>query len=752
MQPILGADKTKGGVMKNLLRVGVVVLAVYMGWGIWGCGGTASSNSGSSGGGGGATALEIANQMSLVEAQEESTPSASLGSKFLLLKALTTDTSTAYYTDPLDIWVHDDSMEALSIINEILCSFEQTLYAEKLNAGPYIALVDNAKCNNDKSSESDSESSSSAVEYETWFVDSSRASGADPQIVLVKIFQEETEFEPPMTIEARVTITEAVSDTKPYGDFELDFEMSDETESELVGQGKLTTVDRDDGQVQFVFSMRGLKADFLVSEDVNVVMSADGTTGYAYASHSFGGFESGSYNVAFNDLYYKAEKDDGDVKCLDRRNFNSHTFRYGVYNEDGSRLELANPGFGIQYTDGDREYWGFAGNWGVWLDEDIFADGLEVIRPSNDATYTLRVVDGKLVKHTQQQIALEDIKDAYLNYWDNDNMRDLRVSWDGSNFVVDAARVCEPETPCTWQELDAYNLTLMAGSWLNFWRDGLGSLFFVVPDDPNTVSDETTVTYDSSENLNARASEFDGGEITLYCFENCLRANITSEQINWMDGQSPYFPFSEDLGTPYVYTISPDDMMLKYEGEEVKLRAGVTSTGQNQWGVNSGAMVLSTNGLDNIWEIYGQSVYYTWETGPNQWNKLTGLVDSNGDYVEFDPPIMLQYAHTDGVKYQLEFQGEGELHGIPWEQVEGTDRWYPLITIPDGSVATTGENTSYYIRALEKEQQMQLLDDAVCSELVYEELEMPDITFESPDIGDLAPTGEPAVIGGVLVE
>ena len=49
------------------------------------------------------------------------------------------------------------------------------------------------------------------------------------------------------------------------------------------------------------------------------------------------------------------------------------------------------------------------------------------------------------------------------------------------------------------------------------------------------------------------------------------------------------------------------------------------------------------------------STYYRWETGPNAWNKLTVLVDSDNSSVKFDPPMSVQiYSQRHHEQYRQE--------------------------------------------------------------------------------------------------
>ncbi|MBI4126787.1 MAG: hypothetical protein HY465_04760 [Deltaproteobacteria bacterium] len=706
---------------------GVVVVAVMFA----ACGGGGGSS------GVGSTdveGLDIAGQLSLVEAQDVASPSLSAKGLKGLIKALTTDTSTPYYTDPQDIFVWDPSMEALDLINEILCSFDQTGYAEKVNEGDYVALVNAGLCSTDKSTDSGNESSSETVELEEWTINSSRADDNSDQIVKAWIVEEGDEFEPPSVIHAKMTIEEGASDSNPYGCFHMDFAMMDESESFVVAQGYLETVDCSDGQLEYQFSMTG--ADFFpIEEAVHAVTSSDGSSGQAITSHSFSGegfSESGQFEVGFNASLFHAIDNNGGERCLARDQFDSYVYRYGVYAEDGSRLELESPGFGIKFG----EYHGWASYWGIWIDDAVtLASGDTVVRANHDETsgeeYTVLMAPGKLVRHTREDITLADVEGASLRHWDNGTV--YQVEFDGSNLNKTGVEECG-ESGCTFTSIDAEALTAEPGEWVNFWMEGLGSLNFEWPQD-NVISGDIVVQLDINEIMNPDAEEFASGDMTLYCYQDCLRAPISEAQINWEGGESPFFERVEDVGQPHVYSISSDDMTLTLDGEPVVVDATASVQGQNQWGVNSGAMVSSTDGLVEVWDVWGQDMFYTWETGPNQWNKLGVLVDSGGAVVVIDQPIGLNYTHTDGVRYRLQFEGAGELHGMPWIKEEGTDRWYPAFSIADGSEVSDDDGTLYYVKALDMEQRMQEVDVSNCSSIDVGGLDLPEATYTDPDIG-----------------
>lgn len=692
--------------------------------------------------------LEIASHLSLVEAEEGT------GLSSLLLKsALTGDTSTPFYTDPREVHVYDRSMEPLRTINEILCMIDQTHYAEMVNRGPYIALVDTSFCSNDKSSEVGSPSvGASTKDFETWVVSSVRAGSDTEHVVSVWIENQGGDYDDPKRIEARLTIAEAKSDEHPFGVFHLDFVMKEPWWGTTVGRGYLESIARSSGEAEFQFSMEEMDRSTERRGAAHAVINAGGNSGYATVSHNFEDHDgkSGTFQIAYNENHYRAlEIPSGVERCLSRKHFENFVYRYGLYDSNGWNVEPENPGFGIRYGD---DMCGFAGYYGIWLPEEFdLTSGLTVRRSNKGgsiATYTTVVVPGKLIRHTKEAVTLGEIRNVSLNYWDNDIV--YRVVWDGTNLVKKATQSCTPDSPCTWTEIPEAPLSLEVGMWVNFWRESSGNLFFQMPE--GGLSDQTTITFDRNEIVTSGANEFLGGPVTLYCAHQCLKPELTEAQINW-EGDSPYLDDVEEPSSVYLYTIDPADMTLRYGGNAVKVEEGVTTAeGPHQWGIQSGPMVLSPDGIENPWDFWNEPVNYTWETGTNDWNKFSGLIDADGQAVVFDPPLRLDYKHTDGIRYTLEYNGRGELHGIPWLPEEGTDHWYPTVTVADGTAVTSEDGTTYYIRSLEMEQRMREVNAGNCTGLEGEALGSPDDDYTNPAIGPKPVVeADPAVIGGELM-
>jgi hypothetical protein len=117
-------------------------------------------------------------------------------------------------------------------------------------------------------------------------------------------------------------------------------------------------------------------------------------------------------------------------------------------------------------------------------------------------------------------------------------------------------------------------------------------------------------------------------------------------------------------------------------------------------------------------------VTFRWETGSNEWNKLITVSDSNG-IVRFDKPLQFNYtleagdeANGDpsgnaGKTFLLEYGGNGELWGFPWQPEAGCDtsteqcRWYSAVTLKNGVQLTDGDGNNFVVKQIEREQNMQ---------------------------------------------
>ncbi len=741
--------------MKKYLAV-----AIALAWIVTGCSSSGTTSSSSSGTGTSSTdvtGLEIAQQMSLVTAQDSTVSSSrsalTLGS---LLKKLTIPASGDYVDDIAEYYVYDESMKTMDIINEILCLVDQTGYAEPtlLNQGDYNALINEEACSTrqgDHSSDSNDQSSAGTnqASYTTWVLNSSRASNDSPQVVHFWLPFEDggDNFD---EIRGELVVTAAKDDTHPFGEFTMDMVgYSAGTQAMTI---RLTSTTTDDGRVEFQMKINEGEG----GQEVHALLDSTGNTGAAYATHTeHHGGETGteSVQVAFDADHYHTLIGDGTTDataCLDRNNFINNVWNYNLYETNGNRKEL-NGGFGIKKGNS----FGFAGYYGVFLPpEETVTSGDQVTSDDGATTYTIFQGPGRLIRRTRHTLTLHEITNDLFQTWDPDTNGSIQVKWNGTNFVKIGLENCSPETGCTFTALPSpVVLTFQPYEFFGMWKQGLGNIN-AVADENGLFTDDMEVPYYSEDFVTPTDDVFANGAVSLKCTNRCLKAALTADDLD----TDPFLPDINDSSEEdhYTYTIDPSDFTLERNGQAVKLADGETPSefGPYSWGVRSGSMVLSSVILAHPWEIYDQDVTYEWETGPHVWNRYTALLDSENQAVTFDQPLSCLYQSDADGTFVLDYSGPGNLHGIPFEKIEneesGFQHWVAVFTIPDGTELNCG-GTTYVTKAMSVEQNMQQVDESECAGAPLQDVSPPDVTFHNPNL-DAAPTvtSAPAVIEGEL--
>lgn len=800
---------SKGRLQVNYLILIISAIMILAGCGGGGGGGGSSSSSGTGTGTG--TGLSVADEVSVVEAQASAGKviAMKLGKIFLSPSDVPADSD--YNNDRQEVYVHERSAEAFNTINEILCAMGQSRYAEMVNLGDYKAQIDLNLCSQDKDSassageESQNQSSgSTAPDYEMWTVNSSRADNSSPHIVKVWINQKAEHGMPAALLFVKVTITEGTSDTNPYGLFTINFKghpvIEGVVNTELVlFKGFLKTEINDAGKVLLSFVEEEGEDEDGNPYGRQVVLNreADGSggSGRVYSNNEWEGET--SFNIAFDTTHFLREDTDEDQMCFSRSSFDETVWDYALYDSNGSRV-TRNSGFSIKKDD----FYGWIGYYGLWLPENASVNnGDTVYRVTygqdgeTQTPYTVVRKGGRLKKHTRNTTTLGDIKSIPLDMWDNGSS--FRVKWNGSDFVKFAEMNQENHI---WENVPDAALDLSALNFgeLNFWSQSLGGQVRVKLQNClwnmetgktacDAPADATQVIYFKEDVV------FPGDTVPadLKCYDNCPKytagvGGVSPSDATYMPDWSPWDGTDSH---DYTFSSSSDEMLLEEEGNALVWVSD--DSGQNQWGVMSGPLFEATeenltslacddmngNSLPDDgtcgWKAHSAlSVFYTWETGSNAWNQFTGLKDAEGNILEFEAPLQVQYVHSqpdesepdfkyNGASFILEYSGFGNLHGIPGNCIDkdtgeptncGPDtRWVPELSISDGSEATDGTN-DYLIKALRKEQRMSSVDIGECDGLTLAAYDLPLIDdWTDPAIGDEpVVTNAPAVVGGVI--
>jgi hypothetical protein len=761
-----------------------------------------------------AAALRVADKISVVEAKDAAAQSAAV------VVAADLPADSDYEQDEAFVFVEERSVEAFDTINEILCMAGQTQYDDMLNQGPYTALVDRNQCATDKddaaSADGDGAQSSGAArpDYMYWTVESARQDHGSPQVVRVWVREDaEDSFDAAKLIFAKMVITESASPSNPYGIFDLSFEAHPLIDvgaghtapagagGEPLFRGYMRTDRNAAGDVLLKFisaDTHGTSGDFTEKATLNKTHS--GGRGTTSIRGEFGGFvEESAYDIAFDDSHFL--RDDGtEARCLDRNDFDETAWRYGLYDsETGSRINPRS-GFPVKVVRDGREYHGWVGYWGAWFPDELdlengdtvykqeFGDG----SPAEATPYELFIAQGKLRKRSKRLLTLGDVENVPLDWWDETRQTQYRTVWNGVDFRKVAAFNHEQGTWSEIEPAEVIDLSSLRYDTLFFWSQGLGGdvrvkLACTSNDQGGFVTFSCSASDAADVVLFAETVVYPGDAVpaTFACLMGC--PNGAND-----DGPNLFF---DDSALQYQQTppASAATITYAFDGTAMLLMSGSTpivqtvENGHHPWGVRSGPLFEPTpSNLAKLaceWDGTGNSTcgwqawdkldeYYTWESGPSEWSRLTALRNQQGELERFEPPLSVQYTHQqpdetardhkyDGADFYLEYNGFGDLRGIPGTCVDMETgdavscgphtRWIPELTIPDGS-ELHGDGNSYLSKALEKEQRMREVHQSACSDLHLVTYVLPAIEdWTPPNIGpEPKVDGPPAVVGGVI--
>ncbi len=828
------------GVLYGLLGSSLLVLAS--------CGGGGGSSSG--GGTGDVAGLEMPSKMNMVSADSVGARNyagkgyalddMALGRDYAarmvdsaVINAFPVDAD--YYLDAAEAetWVWDPSMESLSIINEILCYMEQTASKEMVNQGAYIALVDEDKCeegeNQSGASSGGAQSTSSnsqAADYSKWTVNSTRLNNSASQIVKIWVPGDEGESHPmdAQRILVYTTITEGVSNAKPYGAFVMNFvgeaPVGPGGSYVEVMQGTLKTVDNAQGKPEFTFyNVGGDGSNFSMIEKSHVVMDdASGTSGQAktYMYEMFSGMggtheEEGGYSVAYNTNNFLRGKDtngNGTVDsqvCTARNAFSTQTWRYNLYHTAdgtfngqavtaGQRVAL-NSGFPFVFTDSNGDHFGHIGYWGLWTEDDLLLSDLadqtitrEHFGDSNASPeqYTVKVSGGKLWRRSKVASSYAEVVDLELNWWGDPTNPDCSgpnpctqadyratvVDNGGGSYslmVTDSLTWNENSGP-TLTPITPVDITPAPGNdweqrWL--WGDSLGGSVVFKP----VAAADAVVMFKEEVVLPGE----NGLPSQLFCYERCLKGGLTLGAVSqesdlfhilWNNGQTTQ---------QHVYALSVVDgqFVLTDESSNPVVVDFTVPQGVGdwyQWGINTGEM--ATAAVTDWWTVFDADVTYRWETGQNSWNRSVAVINnSTSQPRSFDKPMHFKYVYaagddpngdnfTAGTPFMLEYGGQGNLWGFPWEKQdplcdESSEfcRWISTLTLKNGVELSNAQD--YLVLPMESEQTMNTVPEANCTDAGLDVSSI-NLTLPSAVTGGVsfswsekpAVSGAPAVIEG----
>ena len=715
----------------SVLMMALMALALTMVSGCGGGGSTAASSSGTGGGGGtGGTssstgtvsAVTVTKKVSVVDPGTSTLATKVSALKFfnklISIKSSTIDpsgfsSSSDYGKDQTQVYVHDQTSQSFKTVNMILCMMGQLKYDAMLNKGNYVALVDQNVCSSNRDSastnsqNSNNESgASSAPNYMTWIVNSTRADNSSPEVVETWVHQPEQGqqnqpgYQPAMMIYAKATVTNGVSSANPFGLFSLNYEghmvnQDGSVNPQIAMNGHLgTTVDAT-GKVILQYYESDANPQYNGNDTYAAALSrsSDGSSGDGTVAQTFPAGDtydkSGQTNFAFNSSYFYRGSSVNNATCFDRTHFNESAWSYGLYNSTGGHVNV-NSGFPVTDSNGDQ---GFIGYWGMMLDNPTatITDGMALTEQTFNGgaakTGTLLLRKGRLMKYTRKNMTLGQMADIPFMYYDqslnNGQGGQIQAIWNSTSSEFEETGTQNTNNPGMFTPVPntPLPLTSLQGTQINAYSQALNGNVNVMLPAPGAIDNGTgSCTQNQDYTFSCTATNKTPvyfytqslvlpGDTTvpgnLVCTDQCPDPSSFTNS----SATSAYFGggFSQP-GTSYTasYTFNttandsdPASMVLVSGTTPVVFPgSGGNSALEQQGGIMSGPLFANTPAnkaaLACPWDTSGTqicgwqawtnlSTFYQWQTGGNQWNWLTAFIDSNGNVLSFDPPVSVNF-------------------------------------------------------------------------------------------------------------
>ncbi len=706
---------------------------------------------------------------------------------------------TDYRTAVARVRVHDPGLVPFARIDRLLGLVRQVGAVELVNRSPYLAQV--APPYVAPGSEVDPallvtgrSGGARAPRFELWTVRNTRASNQAPHELELWIPGTGAEGE---ALEVRVASTAAV-DAWSFGSHRIDvagfeprgagaptFRLSLETGRASGGLVSWYRYFESQGDLAAVPAAGEAAVELAITAEVN----AGGSTGRArvFRRRRFddGAGDSGivpeEHWIRFDATTLLRATNGGTRHAFERQNFDEHVWRYGLF--DATTGERVPAGAGFSFLTEAQEL-GWVDADGLWVPAGTSVAHGDTVRstvlPSEAQEaedFSVVLAPGRLVRHVRRPLDLIEIADTPFEWIERNEPEDSVTRWRlvfdvGTATWWKSARHDPDSGPDggAWVALDPFvAVDTAAVGWLQLWSERFGGLVSFVHGD-TTVATFASTPVDGGDALFA-----DGDTAVLFGFVDCLRAELTAAEVEVGDVLLPAAP---DVATPHRFEFHRDDLALFHDAgtlAPVGLAAEEPPpVGPWSWGLASGPLVVDGSGFARVQDVWNAPEFFTWETGPNPWNRTTALRRTDESPVRFEAPLTFVYVHATendrngdatyaGQSFVLRWlptaEG-GELVGLPRAAVDTDfdlvpDRVVPLVNLADGTrVGPTG--VEYVVKALDLER---ALREDPASVGAFSLVPASDLVLAGP--ADLEPvelgpvptvTEAPRVVAGRLVE
>ncbi|MCF6764223.1 hypothetical protein L3V82_00450 [Thiotrichales bacterium 19S3-7] len=655
-------------------------------------------------------------------------------------------TAGAYVTDKVRTFTNSPIQKGVQQVNSIMCMIKQTEpdNASNVNQGNYLANVDMNACGMGEGADAtgsqmisvfvNSSITNGILNANLWFDGVSLGDGGGEQV-----------------IQGKGTISAPPDNDTPYGIFSFDYASytipASLISSEINMKGHASaSVTNGANTMRYVEDQNG---DGVEEIKMQITQNADGE-GFGKITFPTGhpGEEQQTITLsaAFNTNYLYIKSDSKDL-CFDRTSTTDLVYGYSLYNQDGSRVTL-DTGFPIRYSNNSQIIEGWMGYYGVWLPGISINSSLhdQAVNKINRSTGqsesgTFKYYNGRLERNSVENKTLSELSGVnMIVYLPGENTNPV-IRWNATEdqFEQVGMQSCNNSSGCTVtsQAVATYNLESIfnnGNDFLSLEIEGNGfsginlvdfsqlNRTFLAPTDNTAIRIYTNTIENPSVG---------GSVLTLHCFDQC------PVQIN--DSIATYS--TNDTVTSITYTI---DLDSNSNNPYILLGPTATVDENNQLTSISSptiAMIGSENTSIDIHELFtnndrearfDETLFYSWQSGSQDWKKLITFVDANDVIASFDAPIKLIYTDPNGNKRFLQYEGFGRFNGIPevcvnietGQEVDCYSQsgdaqnliFKPTYNIEDAIQATTplttvDGSTNYYSKQLEIAQELAVEND-----------------------------------------
>lgn len=589
--------------------------------------------------------------------------------------------NSPYFTDQQFSSNKDSTADALSIITVVSCYVRNMAPEIGYNAvgnKPFVAMVDVNKCDSDNpTSTDDGNLTEKEKKYDTALVEAS----VDTEGVLsAKIWMSgKDDDNKDLRTWISVRIAGGAEKSPPFGDWEVNWCDDYDVQNNSCPFFGHARVDGTGIRAYHYYSELGHEEESAVVGNISKDQLSgggkfsriDSNNGTEVKRQGHYGFEPGLMFAKINDT----------EQCLipksDAPGARFSLWETWLYDRTTGERFDRNSGFSIKDDQGN---WGFAGHWGVYVGNNSAKDGQQFTRVNNNTatseTYTAMVTKGLLEKISTSTSSLDSIDGltlkgnspksllfpgsdnswiSYYFHWKQDEQR----------FIINSYQECT--STCTTEPLQEARkfsideLVALNQNNLHVSQEGsnVRRTIVLAEHDPSGGfktynSGEVKVRSETRTNVSPGDTTVPS-ELVCIGFGSCARENLSIENFSQL---------RSDQVNDFTYTWAKDTGDLK-SGTSV---LDFTDSDNPYY---SGTLVskvdLNCDG-GNCRINEGTVDIYRWQSGPNNWNKFSGIKDPNGKVVIFEQPLMVSYvvpsddpSEFKGKEVNIQYPGSGNL-------------------------------------------------------------------------------------------